>query len=492
MSVAQILQAMAENAGRRELAKGALIGNTIAGAAQVPAQIVEDRTKDALLKRQQAMQDEQLGFARNADARATSDQSMQEHAAYLATAKGAALKAAIAAGFSDSTDPKDFNEAKAIKVATDAGFPDLAPTISETHKGLLPKLTSGAPGSVMRDETGQVVPGSEIPDKKKYTPRQVLLDGQPADVGFEEGSAKYFKDGEDVTGRVSPYVAPATTATHNMRLKGVGDVPVDYVPNKDGSGGKWLYQGKDVSGDVTAIPPVSVQVNQAAAASAGQPASAAERAIANYMLPPISPRSMQTPAGKAMMDRILAENPSYDASKYSNRAPTRKAFTTGTQGQQITAMNTAIEHLDQLQAAADALKNGDFKPGNSAYNSLKETFGANAPTNYETIKNMVDKEVEAVANKGVPTVAGTAAQQALAGKSASPDQIKGYIDTLIPLMGSKVNALTYQYKQAMGENDPYDPVTPQAKAILEKRAAAKSATPDEAIKVGGFTVKVKK
>lgn len=490
MSVAQILQAMAENAGRRELAKGALIGNTIAGAAQVPAQIVEDRTKDALLKRQQAMQDEQLGFARNADARATSDQSMQEHAAYLATAKGAALKAAIAAGFSDSTDPKDFNEAKAIKVATDAGFPDLAPTISETHKGLLPKLTSGAPGSVMRNEAGQVVPGSEIPDKKKYTPRQVLLDGQPADVGFEEGSAKYFKDGEDVTGRVAPYVAPATTATHNMRLKGVGDVPVDYVPNKDGSGGKWLYQGKDVSGDVTAIPAASIQVLNRMG-GADQP-SATAKAIAEYRIPPPSSRALASPAGEMLMAQVMAANPDYRADMFANRAPTRKAFTSGTQGQQITAMNTAIEHLDQLQAAADALKNGDFKPGNSAYNSLKETFGANAPTNYETIKNMVDKEVEAVANKGVPTVAGTAAQQALAGKSASPDQIKGYIDTLIPLMGSKVNALTYQYKQAMGENDPYDPVTPQAKAILEKRAAAKSTTPDEAIKVGGFTVKVKK
>lgn len=246
-SVAQILQAMAENAGRRELSRGALIGNTVAGAAQVPAQIIEDRTRDALLKRQQAIQDEQVGFQRNADARATSDQAMQEHAAYLATAKGAALKAAIAAGFSDSTDPKDFNEAKAIKVATDAGYPDLAPTISETHKGLLPKLTSGAPGSVMRDEAGQVVPGSEIPEKKPdYT-----LNGQRF-----SGSTN-----QPITDQVAPAVTPAAAGTHNMRLKGIGDVPVDYVPKKDGTGGTWMYQGKDVTGQLTAIPSAAITIH---------------------------------------------------------------------------------------------------------------------------------------------------------------------------------------------------------------------------------------
>ncbi len=48
---------------------------------------------------------------------------------------------------------------------------------------------------------------------------------------------------------------PSPSQTHTMRLPGVGDVPVDYVPNKDGTGGKWMYQGKDVTGQLRAIPP---------------------------------------------------------------------------------------------------------------------------------------------------------------------------------------------------------------------------------------------
>jgi|SRR5215831_1400800 len=59
--------------------------------------------------------------------------------------------------------------------------------------------------------------------------------------------------------------APPPAQTHTMRLAGVGDVPVDYIPNRDGTGGKWMYQGRDVSGQVRAIPPASVTVQNLAA-----------------------------------------------------------------------------------------------------------------------------------------------------------------------------------------------------------------------------------
>lgn len=247
MSVESILQSMAENAGRRELTRGALIGNTVAGAAQVPAQIIEDRTRDALLKRSQAIQDEQLGFQRSANTRAEADQAAQNAANALAVKKSAALKAGIAAGFGDNPDPKNFDEGKAIKAVTDAGFPDLTDAIVQTHKNLLPKLTSGAAGSVMRDESGQVVPGSEIPEKKPdYT-----INGQR----FSGATNQPIGD------QVAPLPTPAAAQTHNMRLKGFGDVPVDYVPNKDGSGGKWMYQGMDVTGKVAAIPSAAITIH---------------------------------------------------------------------------------------------------------------------------------------------------------------------------------------------------------------------------------------
>lgn len=252
MSVAEILQEMARNAGRAQLQRGALIGGTIADVSQVPAQIMADRQKAALLAREQARQDATLRFASNADARATSDQSMQDRANAVATAKANALKVGIAAGFGDDPDPKNFNEAKAIQAVTAAGFPELATNISETHRNLLPKLTSGAPGSVMRNETtGQVVPGSEIPDKKPdYTingqrfsgdgtpmgepvPTQAapkgyqhvdkLLDGKPATllIAPAPGGKVYDLSGAEIPNagqRIKPIPAASVTI-HNDNAK---------------------------------------------------------------------------------------------------------------------------------------------------------------------------------------------------------------------------------------------------------------------------------
>jgi hypothetical protein len=103
--------------------------------------------------------------------------------------------------------------------------------------------------------------GSTIYDKSSGdTVAKVPEDAHKGDYTGQDG-IRYHANGRPVTGEVmTPQVTPAAAQTHNMRLKGVGDVPVDYVPNKDGSGGKWMYQGEDVSGRVSAIPPASVTI----------------------------------------------------------------------------------------------------------------------------------------------------------------------------------------------------------------------------------------
>jgi hypothetical protein len=163
MSVESILQALAESSGRRELARGQLWGHAVESIANLPTQITAAREHQRIQALQEARQNEQLGYQRAANTRADSDQARQDQAAALEARRAGALKLGIAAGFGDSQDPKDFDEPKAMKAVIEAGFPELATTISEVHQKFLPKLTSGAAGSVMRDEAGHVVPGSEIP-----------------------------------------------------------------------------------------------------------------------------------------------------------------------------------------------------------------------------------------------------------------------------------------------------------------------------------------
>ncbi len=483
MSVAAILQALAENAGRQQMYRGAVIGNTISQATQIPAQMIEDRRRQAVIDREQAQRDTSLRYAGNADDRARQDQEMQNAANSVAVEKNRVLRLGIAAGFGKSTNPKDFDEPTAIQTVIDAGHPELAQAISETHRTLLPKLTSGAKGSMMRDESGHVIEGSEIPeDKPDYT------------LGSQRFSGK---TNQPITDQV---LTPSASTSQMMRLMGrdgktVQDVPISVVPTKDGKGSTYHYLGEDVSDRVRAIPPASVQVNNQAM---GADNSTVAKAIADYRIPPPSPRTMTTAVGEALMRQVMAENPDYDTSKFTIRADTRKKYTTGQQGQQIASLNTAIEHLDLLQAAADALNNGSFKPGNAIFNKVKDTFGSGAPTSFDAIKEKLDKDLDAVASKGVPTVSGAAAQAGIGGKAASPEAIKSYIDTSIKLMAGSLDALVTPYRREMGERDPFKPLTSTAEQILKARGfdpttmrSVETANGAAPLKVGGFTVTVK-
>lgn len=450
MSVAEILTALARNASEAQLRRGAIYGNVVQQATEVPASIQAAKEHDAAVALATARTQQQMALEQSRGAREDQLARHQDDADAKAAQTQQHLSAIIGAGFSG--DPNKFDQGAAVQAAQDLGRADLIPTIAAVHEKFTPKLTSGAPGSVMRDETGQVVPGSAIPEKKPdYT-----INGQ-----------RFSGDGTPL-GDVQPTQAPPKSYQKSSVM--LDGKPAEILTDPTPGGKLYDLSGKEIdnaAARVKPIPPASVTVN--AGLTADRPASPAEKAMANYMLPPISPRAMATPAGKAMMDHILAENPDYDASQFSVRAPTRKAFTTGPQGQQLTSMNTAIEHLDQLQAAADALKNGDFKPGNAAFNYLKDAFGDAAPTTFATIKEKVDKELDAVASKGVPTVSGAAAQKQIGGAPSSPAQIKSYIDASIALVGSSLHALDYQYHQAMGANDNFTPLTPKAREILAKR-----------------------
>lgn len=289
MSVASILAQMAENAGRAQRERGALIGGTISDAAQVPAQIMADRQKAALLARQQAAQDAQLRFAGNADARAGSDQRMQEEALQREQEKQNVLKAGIAAGFGQSTDPKDFNLQAAAKAVTDAGHPELVTTIADVHNKFQKPAAMpvfGKPGEVGFDPiTRERIPGMEVPPNPP-APRPLTF-GQPTDVVIggkhvliRAGSdgASYGMDGQKVpTNDIRPYEAPKGENEPLVAIMGPDGNPV-LVPRSKAVGQRPASnreQGRAVtSGDAGRIAEIDNSLDDikrlgAAIASAG-------------------------------------------------------------------------------------------------------------------------------------------------------------------------------------------------------------------------------
>lgn len=231
------------------------------------------------------------------------------------------------------------------------------------------------------------------------------------------------------------------------------------------------------------MPPASVQVNNANKAGApGDFSKSGEdflasipvqwrrtvQKIAHYDEDPTKVASMRGGNREMLMQWVNQVNPGYDASQFTNRAPTRKAYTTGTQGQQITAINTAIGHLDQLAPLVADLNNGSFTPGNKVLNTLSSIFGSAKVTNFETLKDALAGEVASVLSKGAATVSGIAAEKEKIQAASSPAQLAGYVKTLIPLMGSKLASLDYQYHQAMGDEDSFSALSPTSKSVLAK------------------------
>ena len=190
--------------------------------------------------------------------------------------------------------------------------------------------------------------------------------------------------------------------------------------------------------------------------------------IAHYDQDPTKVASMRGGNREMLAQWVNQVNPAYDAGMFTNRAPTRKAFTTGPQGQSINAINTAIGHLDQLTGLVDKLGNSSFVPGNKVWNNLQTMFGSDKVTNFDTLKDALAGEVARTLSGGQATVSGIAEQRALMNAYSSPAALAGYVKTLIPTMGSKLAALDYQYHQAMGENDSFSALSPTSKQVLTK------------------------
>lgn len=190
--------------------------------------------------------------------------------------------------------------------------------------------------------------------------------------------------------------------------------------------------------------------------------------IANYDEDPTKSVGMRSGNRDKITQWVNQVNPNYDASKFALRNPTRKAFTTGTQGQQINAINTAIGHIDQLTNLSSQLENGGFVPANKAWNTVRTMFGSDKVTNFDTLKDALAGEVSSVLAKGGATVSGIAEAKQHIKDSSSPTQLAGYVKTLVPVMGSKLAELDYQFKQAMGEGDSFSALSPESKRILAK------------------------
>lgn len=173
-----------------------------------------------------------------------------------------------------------------------------------------------------------------------------------------------------------------------------------------------------------------------------------------------------TPAYRQQLAAAVhAYNPDFDENTYQVRGAEERAITSGTQGQQLTAIATSRNHMATFKQAADALDNGNFKLANQVGNWIGTEFGSDKATNFNVAKSAFAGEVgKAFAGANV----GVADRQELMDKisaASSFKQLKGYADTADELLAGKQKAMRETHEKAMknqanfGNETPTQPAT---------------------------------
>lgn len=313
---------------------------------------------------------------------------------------------------------------------------------------------------------------------------QAKWDKQFADAAKATADAKKT-DAEAANIRDYGSVTPPTSQTHNMRLRGVGDVPVDYVPDKGGVGGKWFYQGKDVTGDVSVIPAASVMIRNDKDAQGAENRDEIVEMVADGRMAPsmLSKRTDDYNATLAALNKKMKADGGrgVDLNHLQLQYDAAKKWASVQNGPQMVRFkglaSSVVNTIDEVKRLGDELKQGSIQKWNSASRKTVQQLYGNTPQSdlanrYMIAVNTLKEEFANLANGGY---APTEDAWKLANSQINGDL--GFKDLTSSL--SEVQRLINYRVNALEDVAPVVPGAPPA--------ASGSARP---IQVGGFTVTV--
>lgn len=174
--------------------------------------------------------------------------------------------------------------------------------------------------------------------------------------------------------------------------------------------------------------------------------------IADYQMAPPTGRAAYTPQGQAVMQQVLALNPTFDGTRFGERSKAVKDWGSGKLGTALRSMNTAYDHIGTLQVAAQALQNGNTPMFNRLANSIATATGHAAPGNFDALRAFVADEV----TKGIIGTAGGVGDRAEAARvissASSPEQLAGILYGWKHLLAGQLRSQQQQYMDDTGFN----------------------------------------
>lgn len=213
------------------------------------------------------------------------------------------------------------------------------------------------------------------------------------------------------------------------------------------------------------------KVDQTAVATA-EANPAMVKMVLDGRYPPPTGRAATSPQWLAVMEAAAQQDPNFNAADYHTRYATRQSFVgQGKNALNVTALNTAIGHIGDLDKQVDALGNmgGLFTPLNGLKNSTESTFGDPRLKTFNTTKKAVAGEVTRVFRQTGGTEADMKDFQGGLDAAGSPEQLHAVTQKMTQLLASRLDALAQQYKSGLGqEKNGIEFLTPKARAIYSK------------------------
>jgi hypothetical protein len=345
------------------------------------------------------------------------------------------------------------------------------------------------------------------------------LMASPKYRGMLAEEAREAREGYTLTEELGPdgnprkiFVAPGkpalteggnpTTPTGRMPFKASEQPPLYDVTVSDGKGGTKTVLGRrstegglkggfvaDETGENLSGVVGAKKIGAGSQATTEQAQATAE-AIYEYRQPPLSSYAMKSGGGPAIMEELKKigqeRGKPYDAKKYGQAKVLMEGYSRtvpNSPGGNMLAVNTAVQHLEQLQTLSNALKNHDTRAINYVINYAQTQLGRPDVTNFDTAAQIVaDETLKAVIGSGAVFDREKLGKQL--SNTSSPEQIEGGINTIKSLMGGRVNSLRKQWTSTGLQEDDFDEkLTPEAKGALEhylpKGAEASARSRDE-------------
>lgn len=178
------------------------------------------------------------------------------------------------------------------------------------------------------------------------------------------------------------------------------------------------------------------------------------QAYANGDLAMPTGKSAMTGQAQILMQQVQQYDPTASAVNLPARLATRKAFTSGTQGQSITQANTVGGHLAALDGLSSNLDNGSIPLFNSIAQGVETATGNTAKqqavTSFNTLRGTLAPELVKFYRSNGGSEADVQSFLKQLDSANSPTQIHAAIQGIAGAVLSKVGALNDSYNAGMG------------------------------------------